>query len=310
MVFDVVNGFIRSWVPALLLAVVSSGVGRSAEVTEQEAYQAYQDKDYKEARQYYSELLKSASLESAASLKMRLALACYRDQDDVAAFRSYLEALEVVRPRPTLPASAEEQRLMEEGLRMYLNPSGVTSREMALVLGEKYAPMVKEHPEYFLLNFLVASAHANLGLFDDFFERFFVSYERYPDYFLAYKIRGLLHVKLFERLSDSSEREEQRSLALTYLQKAVAIKPEDHSLYRMIIALSRSEDKHLVVVTSLKAMTDADIMVPRRDIYFYVQQAVEVGEEDLARLFLDKTKCWYQYSRIIDAAEQLIEHQG
>jgi len=293
-----------------MLAVLLGGVDNAAGVTKQEAYQAYCEKDYKKARHLYEELLTLAVPETVAALKMRLALACYRDQDDVAAFRTYLEALNAVQVRQAPTPTAEEQQFLEEGLRIYLDPGGATSREVALILGKKYASIVGEHPEYFLLNFLVASAHANLGLFDDFFERFFVSYVHNPQHFLAHKIRGILHVKLFERLSDPLEREEQRSLALACLQEAVTVKPNDHSLYRMIIALSRCEDKRSVVTSSLRKMAADDIVVPRRDIYFYVQQAVEVGEEEVAKLFLDKAKLWYQYSRTIDAAEQLLRHHS
>jgi len=48
-------------------------------------------------------------------------------------------------------------------------------------------------------------------------------------------------------------------------------------------------------------------MIPRADIAFFVQQAVEAKQIDLAEDFLELAKKRYPYSRVIEAAQQYID---
>ena len=50
-----------------------------------------------------------------------------------------------------------------EGLTIYLDHSGATPGAIALKLQEQLNSVLKEHPDYYLVNFLMAAAFANVG---------------------------------------------------------------------------------------------------------------------------------------------------
>jgi|GEM_PF-1744511 len=282
----------RWWLTAYLLF---PAFGLTA--TLEEAQGLYEVGEFKEAIAIYQ------TLEGSAEVNLRLALAHYRDQDDVKAFSSYLKALEAVQEEPSV-VTEEEKTVFEEGLALYLSSSFATPRDEAIELAKRFGPIVDEHPDWRLVNFLVASAHANLGMFDDFFERFFTSYKSFPNHFLAHKIKGMLHIKIAERLSDESERERERMQATACFKKAVLANDQDFSLYKMIVALSG--DKRAALVSTLENFIAKDVAIPRRDIYFYVEQALAVDEGPLAQAFVEKAVQWYPVSRSVEAAKELL----
>ena len=259
----------------------------------------YEAGEFKEAIEVYQTL--QGRVEES-QLKLRLCLAHYRDQDDVLAFTTYLEALEATQPKEAI-VSQEEESVFEEGVAVYFS-SFPTPRDEAIELAKRFGPIADEHPDWHLVNFLVSSAHANLGMFDDFFERFYRSYSHFPEHFLAHKIKGMLHVKLAERLSDEKVRMSEKARAVVCFEKAVQANPQDFSLYKMIVALS--EDKRSVLVSTLENFIAKDVAIPRRDIYFYVEQALAAGEGTLAQNFVLKASQWYPVSRSVDAARELL----
>lgn len=296
---------------ALWLSMTCGGGGAlwaddaSREVQAEEAYQAHH---YPEAIRLYTELAAQSAPEFKGEWLMRLALAHYRDQDDVAAFSSYLAALEAVDALPIEQGtpSSEESSYCEKALNLYLNVEGKPVREMAVHLGQTYRPIVEAHPEYHMLDFYVSAAYANLGMFDEFFERFFRCYQIYPRSFMAYKTKGILHLKLFERLVDTGQKETQRSLALRCFQRAKEENPQDSSLYRLAVTFASPGQRRAALRENLTHIVEQDIKTPRGDIQFFVEEAVRAHEIELGKRFLEKAKGWYQYSRVIMAAEEYL----
>jgi hypothetical protein len=279
-------------------------------VTPENAKEAYEAGRFKEAILCYRQLADCANSDLKAEWLCRLALAHYRDQDDVLAFSRYLEALDAVVPEAHASAiTADEQEQYAQALRLYLDASFGNPREMSMKLRSLVAPVMEAHPDYHMLNFFIAIIYANLGMFDQFFNQFFQSYEIYPHSYLAQKTRGIVHIKLFERLNDPEAREVQRELALQHFQAAQKLNAGDYGLCKLLICFSSQDNRATAVRQQITHLLQENVMVPRSDIQFYTQEAIRTNEYDLAKQFLDRAKQWYRSSKIVDAAERLLEQK-
>lgn len=284
--------------------------GEALYADEGQAKKAYERGQYKEGAHLYQQLAERALAEKKGEYLAMAALCCYRDQDDVAAFSSYLLALESVVPGKEPLVSAEEQALYEEALKLYLDPSHSNPKEAALLIKKTYVPIVSARPDYLYLNFLITSAYANLGLFDEFFERFYRSYQAFPQSYMAVKTVGILHIKLFERLTDPAERAQERRKALAALSKARELYPSDPGLYKILIFFAEPDKKKEALHLRLTQLIEQNVQVPRSDLSFYIHEAIEQKEMDLAKQFIDKARQWYPYSRVITTAEQMLKTEG
>lgn len=85
--------------------------------------------------------------------------------------------------------------------------------------------------------------------------------------------------------------------------------PQDHSLYKMLIAFAPVAQKSEVVKVSLKKNVDENIVIPRTDVGFYVDEAVNVQQFDSAQQLINKAREWYRFSRIINAAQECLDQQ-
>lgn len=261
--------------------------------------------NFKEAIYTYEKLLEEQK--DIGEIKAKLAVAHYKDQDQEKAFKIYLEALEETSAKETAFISEEESHYYKKALEIYLEAGKESSQEVAVALRKEFAPIYSMHPEYSTLGYIMAVAYANLGMYEEFFETFYHSYKNFPDHYLAVKTKGVLYIKLMERARLLEEREKYRERVLTYFREAVEKNPEDISLYRMLMVFSDEKNRSEIVKVYLKKIVDANMMVPRTDIQFYVQQAVAIGEYDLAQKFIDKSKEWYSISRMITAAQQHLD---
>lgn len=279
--------------------------------TYSEARVAFENCEYKKAIDAYQELLKSADKESVSPLKVKLASAFYKDQDQEKAFTVFLEALEtaVLSAQSPSQITQEEQNLYKQGLEIYLHHNGMTSWEVAGKIRENYAETIRNHPDYHVLGYLVAASYANLEQFEQFFELFYRSYLHLPEHYMAYKTKAILHAKLLERSRTPVEREKQRLEILSNLSLAAKLNPHDTTLYKMILSITKESDKQNVVNIYLNKIIDDGIIIPRTDMMFYVEQAVKSKQLDLAQSFLNKARVWYPASRTIDQAQQYIYAQ-
>lgn len=263
--------------------------------------------DYKKEIENQLNSLKVISKEQAGPVKQKLAILYYRDQNHEKSFQIFLEALEDSQASPLSAVSLEEQNLYEHALKIYLDPLGASPQETAEKIRTNYSSVLQEHPDYYSIGYLAAIANANLGRFPDFFKIFYQSYIHLPNHYLAYKAKAVLHIKLFEREYAGNERERQRGLVLDNLKRASEVYPQDVSLYKMILMFSIEEQKPQLVSAYLNKIIDNNMMVPRVDIAFFVQQAVSANERELAQRFIDKAKEWYHYSRVINAAQEYLK---
>lgn len=274
---------------------------------ENDAVMAFRNGDYKKAIELYRNDLNVA--DDKSEIKAKLALVYWKDQDQELAFRTFLEALS--EHIYTENASTEDDAAYEKALKIYLDHSGGTNQAIAQKICRDFEGAIKEHPDYNKLGYVVAAAYANLGRYEDFFTLFYRSHLHHPDHFLAAKTKAVLHIKLFERARFVEEKEEQRSAVLYYLNAALEKEPRDCTLYKSLIAFSPEEKKLEVMHACLNKIIDKNIIIPRSDIGFYVEEAIGSKEFVLAQRFIDKVKEFYQFSRVVNAAQHYLdEHKS
>lgn len=261
---------------------------------------------YKEAISAYQILISAAPKENLGWLKSRLAIVYAKDQDLDSAFKTYVEALSFIQNEEPPVLSDEEKEYYEKALAVYLGQSQFTIEETAKKLQHDYGKIVSDHPDYYRLKLLISLSYANLNRIDGFFESFYDACRFFPSHYLTYKTRAMLHLKLMERGKTPDEKERERTNILAFLQKAMEANPNDRSLYKMMIAFSPECRKEESVRLYMGKMLEQDIVVPRCDILFYVQQAMAVKQEILAEQLLDKARKWYQFSKTIEQAEMVL----
>lgn len=237
----------------------------------------------------------------SSEIKKELAIAYLQDQDEEKAFRVYLEALDSAELDPAgKEIDPEDKRLSAEALRLYLSVKNQGVSQIAEQILQDYREIVEQHPEYYHLAYFVAGAEANLNQFSDFFERFYQSYRHFPDHYMAYKTKAILHTKLFMRGRTLAEREEQRQPIIENAWKAVEKEPCDHGLYRLIVQFSKKENQSVVIEQILKKIIEENIILSRQEIIFYVGQARSSNQEALANQLLIKALEWYPQSRLLE----------
>lgn len=266
---------------------------------------------YKEAIKAFTELSeKEEGLKKAESLK-DLSVAYFKDQNHEMAFKTFLEALDAVPKLSSEPMpSPSDKSLYDQALKIYLDPRERDPSEMSERIRDVYGGVIRLHPEYLNLSYLVALAEANLGDYPDFFELFFRSYKALPNHFLAEKTKGILHIKLFERAKSADEKEKERQAIFQDFQKAKELFPQDASLYRLQIAYAPNNMKIKVLEQNLNEIINHDRVIPRSDLSFYFNQLLEYGLYPLAKDFLEKARRWYPYSRTLTAAGEMIESRS
>lgn len=263
--------------------------------------------DYKAAISIRQKELSTVQPKDKGRLLVELAVLFLQDQDQEKAFQTFLEALSKTDLENDTIDTPEDNVLYQNALTIYFDHSEGSPKDKAKKIIESFQPLLERHQKAHLLAYLVALAHANLGSYREFFELFYNSYRFHPNHFLAYKTKAILHIKLFERARTETEREFQRKTVLENLEQASEKEPQDDMLYKLMISFSLKEKKQEQVRRCLNKILDANIIIPRGDILFFVQEAVDAGEQKLAKRLLEKARKWYQQSKIINSAQAYLD---
>lgn len=274
----------------------------------QKALRAFEKKDYSDAVKYANEWVASASADKLGEAYKLLAESYYKDQEHEKAYTAFFQALKhTIPPQAPYQPLPEDEKMYKEGLAIYLEPSQRDPEAVALQLRDLYGGIVRLHPDYLELGYLVAVSYANLGDMERFFELFYHSYQQLPDHYLSYKSQAILHVKLMERAKTPEDKEQQRALVLQDLQLAKERYPKDTSIYRMQIAFANPDAREAILKRNLKEIIDQSIVIPRVDLSFYFDQLFAYREKELALDLLTKARGWYPYSRTLDSVKQMLE---
>lgn len=271
---------------------------------EQEAYV-----DYKTAIARFQELLKEVSVDQHCDIQLQLTKAYFKDQDREKAFQAFLKALDLAKEESAPPTTEAERTLYEQALKVYLDHPSANAREGAGKIIQDFGNISETHPDYYLLGFIISAAYANLDQFETFFEKFYQSYRYFPKHYMAYKIKTILHSQLFMRAQTPSAQEVHRFVIIENAGLAIQQNPLDTTLYRMLISFAPEANKEKSIVACLNKIIDMNIIIPRADIAFFVQQAVAYKQNELAQRFLNKEKQWFPQSRVIDSAQRYLDEQ-
>jgi tetratricopeptide (TPR) repeat protein len=269
------------------------------------------DESIKQKIQAYELEIPSASKDQKSPLLLKLAQAYLKDQEEEKAIKTFLKAVELSLLQSISPEASTEKENFEKGMKIYLSTESPHSpKEAAYKLLQEFEQIHKKHPEYYTLNLLISTAYANLGRYDDFFEVYFNSYPYVSNHYLSYKIKAILHVKLFEKGKMAEEREFHKKMAFDSIKQAIERYPQDMSLYKMAVLLSSSPlQKAQAVNESLNEIISRNIIIPRHDIIFFVREAIETHQKDIAQKFVDKCREWYQYSRTVNEVQEYIDRK-
>lgn len=255
-------------------------------------------------------LVQARSAVEKSALYYELALAFYQDQEVDQAFFHFLESLKGIPTGAEYRLSEKESALYTEALEDYLARSVSDPIQAAQMLLQKYGEAADQNRHFVYLNFLMATAYANLGKYEDFFERFYKGYGYLHDSFLAYKTKGILYLRLSHHGKSAEERQLFQKEAFDCLTIALNRNSQDSSLYKVLIFLAKDEKKNALILSYLQKMVDNKVELPRSDIFFYVREAVLLGALELGQAIIDRGRTLYEYSRSITAAQEYLNQQG
>ena len=263
----------------------------------------------KEIEAKESALILATSEAEKSRLLYELALAYFQDQETEKAFLHFLEALKWVEAKTPPPMDFTESSLYNRALDLYLSGESADPTLRAKELLESYGECAAQNPHYLHLNFLVATAFANLGRYGEFFERFYKGYAYLQQSFLAYKTRGILCVRLSQHCKSSDLRCILRGEAMHYLTHALNLKPNDPSLYRTLVFLAKDEKNEEMILTYLQRLIENQVGIARGDICLYVKEAVALGDYKLGQALIDLAKRFYEYSRALSCAQEYLNQK-
>lgn len=255
---------------------------------------------------FKKELNAARSARARGEIHFKLASLFFQDQEVDKAFQHFLCALKALPLRSAPEMNSEEKNLYDQALADYLNGAGSDPVRVAKQMLEKYGDQAEGHRDWIHLNFLLSTAYANLGLYADFFERFYNGYGYLGETFLAYKTQGILYLRLSQRGSSAEERHANREEAFAYLSRALECNPIDSSLYKVLIFLAKDEKNDALVLNYLQKMVEQRAHISRGDIYIYVREAVALGELELGQQIIDLARGQYEFSRAISAAQEYL----
>jgi hypothetical protein len=222
------------------------------------------------------------------------------------AFREFLKVLETAPSVQQVPF--EDPKGYQEALKLYLSSHSGNVASISKAIVDTYSPLLENQPGS-QLGFIVAAAYANLGDFINYFDYLYASYKVYPDHYLVNKSKAILHLKLFVRFPPGPEKEQERAALQKELTAAANKFPNDTSLYRLMITYAEDSKKKDIVATSLNRIIDMDIFIPRADLDFYIQNAFANAPVELTEKFICRAKQWYEFSRVVAAAQQRLNEQ-
>ncbi len=257
--------------------------------------------DYKAAIQGLNERLNRHS--DPSKIYILLATSYLHDQQEEQALEAFMQAIKYAKCSRQSP-SKQELALFSELQQQYLETGGIGEPFCS-----KLQSTIEKYPDYLTLQFFLAAERANARKFDDFFSLFYRCYLAHPDCYLAYKSQGVVASLLLQRSRSFEEKQKWRTESLHFLKRASKEVPQDVSIHKMLVYTALPQERKEIVSCIIRTIVETNVVIPRKEIPFYVLAALEVNDVVSAKLFLDKASSWYEYSRVITQMQELIEQQ-
>ncbi|MBJ7449043.1 MAG: hypothetical protein JHC93_01635 [Parachlamydiales bacterium] len=271
---------------------------------EKKAKEAFKNEDYTESCKFYEKALSYS--QNPGPLLVRLAVSYNRAQEEEKSFFVFLDALNKKTDEFKYEVDEQDLMLFHEALQKSEQAASVSLGAKEVI--DYFKPIADDHPEYVLLNFSVALAQANLGLYCEFFQRFYKSYQKHPDFYLVDKTRSILHVKLMDKQGDLNKKEKERKKAIESILIAIKKNPKESNLYELAMVLMQKNSQYKEKrIQLLKNLIENQVILSRKDIMPYVYEAVNDGHNEIAQAVIDLAKLHYPYSRALQSAEAYLK---
>lgn len=243
--------------------------------------------------------------DAVSRLLLEKAKLLYKDQKQKEAQEVFLQAVEKCQVRKDDALSPREAEVLQSLIPLYL--AMARSSDETHQFEEKVQEVLRNNPKFYSIKYFLASCAANRNDFVSFFDQFFEAYQERPQFYLAWKMQGVLHLRLFEASSEENARIRHREKAVEFLQKAFSLEPKDASLIaKLVFLLPRIEKKKFLedVFHDLSQMNNP---LQRSECIYLIQQALEVNSIEVAKRLIGKANIWYEYSRAIQELSKQIE---
>jgi len=160
--------------------------------------------------------------------------------------------------------------------------------------------LLEEFPTSSSLYYYLSVAYANQQDFISFFDAFYEGWIRDSNQFLAWKTRGVLHLRLFESTADPQEKSFHQNQAVRCLEEAFICQPDDLSLLMKMLFLLPFERRKEYLQKMYGHLLRLSNPPARYEFFYFIEQALELESLDVARALLQKAQEWYQYSRAVE----------
>ena len=248
--------------------------------------------------------------EARSKLLLEKAKLLCKDQKLSEAQEAFLEAIAIYPIRDVGAVSAEERDEIRSMIPLYLAASG--SEENTKKLELQTQKKLNDHPRNSSFKYFLAAVSANRNDFVSFFDQFYQAYMERPDSYLAWKMRGVLHLRLFEGSSAENLRIYHRERAVEFLQTAFSREPQDGSLIAKLVFLLPQQQRKNLLEKVFQDVSQMDVPLQRSECIYLVKEAISVRSIDVAKKLIGKANIWYEYSRAIQELSvqvDLIEKQ-
>lgn len=234
-------------------------------------------------------LLENANKDELSELYQSLALAYCKDQEIELGFKAFLKALELENKTIEIPK--------ENGQKAF--SAYIKQQSFDKILQEFMSCYLKDERDG-VLGLVMGLCFLHTGQYENFMEIFYKAHQLSGDHFLKHKAKALLNIHLMQRARLVEEKQIYKNEISFHLKRALDFYSGDSKLYQLIILFAEKKNKGTLVDTLLNKIIDHNIVIPRADISFYMKQAVEWTNVELANKFIEKAAVWYPFSQIID----------
>jgi tetratricopeptide (TPR) repeat protein len=254
--------------------------------------------EFKKAIEKLDEFLQAPLADNArAFLLVEKAKLLFVDQQQMESQDVFLQALQQAIPMKE-EATEDEASLFQSLFSSY--EESLRSPDACVKLVEQAEEALKKHKDYTSIEFYVAAGLANRGRFTSFYDRFFHAFLHRSGSFLAWKTRGVLHLRLYEASSSDEMRVLHRKEAVACFQEAFRRQPQDASLLVKLVFILPCEEKKLFLEKVADDFVRLQTPPKRGDCFFLIEQALDVQATESAKKLIDKARVWYQYSRALN----------
>jgi len=249
-------------------------------------------------------LEKEKDLSLISFLQVEKSKLLYANQQHVEALELFLDVIEKVVPTQSL-SSKEEDIVFNSLFPLY--EGALASHEECEKFVETSKKAYAENPSFSSLELYICAGLANCGRFCEFFDAFFHAYQSRSDSFLAWKILGVIHLRLYEASSNEAVRALHREKAVFCLRNAFKKRSEDGTILVKMVFITPKEERQKLFDEIIEYLEAMHTPLRRSECFFLIEEALQARAVGFAKRCIVKAQSWYSYSRALRQFTKQIE---